>query len=113
MVPPTDGDTDSDAEPEIDVDELHPEVTPDRPGRPIYVNHGARKTWHHSVVIGEHHDHTTACGQVITLDALLDVRLWLTLWPDIVASEADVCDECNESAQAVLPALDESGRNRR
>ena len=80
----------------------------DAPGTAICVDHGARKTWHHSVAF-DGTEHETACGQGIFPEAVLDVEMDLAAWDDLEDAEAletGRCDESTGSVWALVPELD-------
>ncbi len=67
-------------------------------GTLIRVDHGDRKTWHHSVSF-DGYEHETACGQVLTCDRFDELRREIADWDDLESTAC--CDECAGSVRSM------------
>ena len=81
-----------------DDDVTYPDDSEQAPGTLILVDHGSRKTWHHSVHF-DGYDHGTACGMAVDCDDVRHVCIDLSEWSDLDTSEC--CDECAGSVRSL------------
>ena len=82
------------------------DATEDAPGTLIRVDHGDRRTWHHSVTF-DGYTHGTACGLEVECDEFDELLREISEWTGLETEQC--CDECAGSVRSLLPDEPETG----